>query len=260
MIHRFWLKELGIAGDYVLQAVEPERVAAFLADFADTGYVGGNVTVPHKEAAFAAVAAAGEAARAIGAVNTIWLEDGRLVGDNTDSYGFLANLDQNASRLGSSARPAIVLGAGGAARAVVFSLLERGFGPVHVVNRTASRAAALADRFGEKVRPGGWEDIARTRQRVDSGQHDDARHDGQPAASAGSILPATDDLIVTDLVYVPLETPAPRGGTRTRPSHGRRTGHAPAPGRARLRTLVRQAAHGDAGAARGGACDRSGAD
>ena len=101
------------------------------------------------------------------------------------SYGFLANLDQNLPGWDRRPGAAIVLGAGGAARAVVFSLLERGFGPVHIVNRTPSRAAALADRFGEKVRPGGWEDIHRIGNASILVNTTTLGMDGQPAASAG---------------------------------------------------------------------------
>ena len=96
VIHRFWLKELGIAGDYVIHPVEPENVAAFFAGLPESQFVGCNVTVPHKEAAFAAVAKRDRAAEETGALNTIWLEDGRLVGGNTDPVGFLANLDAEA--------------------------------------------------------------------------------------------------------------------------------------------------------------------
>src|SRR5579871_5651395 len=124
VIHRFWLKELGIAGDYVVQPVEPERAPAFFADFAKSGYVGANVTVPHKEAAFAAVSGMEPAARAIGAVNTLWLERGRLLGTNTDGFGFLANLDQEAPGWDDKPGAAIVLGAGGAARAVLWALAD----------------------------------------------------------------------------------------------------------------------------------------
>src|SRR5215211_4894517 len=92
VIHRFWLNELGIVGDYVLQPVEPGRIEAFFTSFANSGYVGCNVTVPYKEAAFRVATVIDEAARSIGAVNTIWRDEGRLLGENTDVSGFLANM------------------------------------------------------------------------------------------------------------------------------------------------------------------------
>src|SRR5688572_1675141 len=93
VIHRYWLNELGIDGDYVIHPVEPEKAEAFFANFADSGFVGCNVTVPHKEVAFAAVARRDKAANATGALNTVWIEGDHLAGGNTDPIGFLANLD-----------------------------------------------------------------------------------------------------------------------------------------------------------------------
>jgi shikimate dehydrogenase len=206
-IHRFWLRQLKIDGDYVPVAVEPERVAAFLRDFPKSGYVGGNVTVPNKEAAFAACADLDEAARAIGAVNTLWIEGGKLVGGNTDAFGFLANLDQAVENWDRTPGAAVVLGAGGASRAIVHALLERGFAPIYLVNRTIERAETLAERFGKAVSPAGWDEAN--------------RHLGEAKllvntttlGMKGSALPDLDldalaaDAVVTDLVYVPLETP-----------------------------------------------------
>jgi shikimate dehydrogenase len=206
-IHRFWLRQLKIDGDYVPVAVEPERIAAFLRDFAKSGYVGGNVTVPHKEIAFAAVAETDAAARAIGAVNTLWIDGGKLLGGNTDAFGFLANLDQAVENWDRNPGAAVVLGAGGASRAVVFALLERGFGPIHLVNRTIGRAEALAERFGKAVKPAGWEEADR---RLGEAQ---LLVNTTTLGMKGSALPdldldaLADDAVVTDLVYVPLETP-----------------------------------------------------
>ncbi|MBN9022644.1 MAG: shikimate dehydrogenase, partial [Rhizobiales bacterium] len=155
VIHRFWLKQHGLAGDYVIHPVEPEAAAAFFAGFAAGPFVGCNVTVPHKEVAFAAVDEIEPAGRAIGAVNTIWRDGGRLVATSTDGIGFLGSLDDGAPGWSRTPGPAVVLGAGGAARAVVWALVERGFAPVHVVNRSVDRAEALAARFGPAVRAAG---------------------------------------------------------------------------------------------------------
>ncbi len=207
VIHRFWLQELGIDGDYVIMPVEPERVDAFLRDFAASGYRGGNVTMPHKEAAFAAVADMDAAARAIGAVNTLWIEDGKLVGGNTDALGFLANLDGAVENWDKNPGAAVVLGAGGAARAVLFALIERGFGPIHLVNRTMARAEELALRFGKAVRPAGWDGVdglLRDAALLVNTTTLGMKGAPSPALDLGAL---PEHAVVTDIVYVPLETP-----------------------------------------------------
>ena len=206
-IHRFWLKELDIAGDYVPVPVVPEEIAAFLRSFVASGYVGGNVTVPHKEAAFAAVSAMDAEARAIGAVNTLWIDDGKPIGSNTDSFGFLANLDEAVENWDKNPRGAVVLGAGGAARAVVFALIERGFAPVHLVNRTLERAELLAARFGKAVRPVGWESADRLLPEANLLVNTTTlgmKGNPSPELDLGAL---PDDAVVTDLVYVPVATP-----------------------------------------------------
>jgi shikimate dehydrogenase len=207
IIHRFWLNELGLDGDYVIEPVEPERVVDFFAGFLRGGFVGCNVTVPHKEAAFAAVSRRDAAAEETGALNTVWIEDGRLVGTNTDPIGFLANLDEEVPGWDADGGPAMVLGAGGAARAVVWALLKRGFAPVTVVNRTRERAKALADSFAAPVAIAGWDSLPRrlrdARVLVNTttlGMH------GQPLLDV-DVSALSADAVVNDLVYVPLETP-----------------------------------------------------
>jgi shikimate dehydrogenase len=207
VIHRFWLNQLGLAGDYVLQPVEPARISDFLAGFANSGFVGANVTVPHKQAAFVAAARRDGAAEATGAVNTIWLEDGRVSAANTDPVGFLANLDEQTPGWDGRPGAAVVLGAGGAASAVAWALLGRGFAPVHLVNRTTARAEALAERFGKHVRAAAWSALPRLmREARIVVNATSLGMDGQPTLDADvSALPG--DAVVADLVYVPLETP-----------------------------------------------------
>ncbi|TIU06217.1 MAG: shikimate dehydrogenase, partial [Mesorhizobium sp.] len=149
-IHRYWLEEYGIDGSYQAIDVRPEDFAAFLKSLGENGYRGGNVTIPHKEAAFALVERRDEAAEAIGAVNTLWLEDGVLWGGNTDALGFAGNLDEHAPGWAANG-PAVVLGAGGASRAVIYALKDRGLNDIRIVNRTLARAEELADRFGAGV-------------------------------------------------------------------------------------------------------------
>ncbi|WP_336801222.1 shikimate dehydrogenase [Kaistia sp. MMO-174] len=207
IIHRHWLSELGLAGDYVRHPVEPEQAAAFFAGFATGPFVGCNVTVPHKEVAFAAVDHADAVATALGAVNTVWLEDGRLMGSNTDAEGFIANLDHGAPGFDANPGAAIVLGAGGAARAVIWALQARGFAPIHVINRTRDRAGALAERFGSDIHPAGWEDLpALLPQASLLVNTTSLGMEGQPPLVI-DLAAARDDLLVTDIVYIPLETP-----------------------------------------------------
>jgi shikimate dehydrogenase len=206
-IHRFWLNEFRIVGDYVVQPVEPDKVTAFFKNFPSGSYVGCNVTVPHKEIAFRSVDEIEAAGREIGAVNTIWRDGARLVATSTDGVGFLANLDAGAPGWSDSPGPAVVLGAGGAARAVVWALLRRGFAPVHVVNRSRDRAEALAARFGERVRAADWVEVAalfgEARVLVNSTS---LGMEGQPALDL-DLAALRADCLVTDIVYVPLETP-----------------------------------------------------
>jgi shikimate dehydrogenase len=205
LIHHHWLHALGIAGGYVIEAVPPEELAPFVRGLANRGFVGANVTIPHKERVLE-LTEPDERARAIGAANTLWYEGGVLCATNTDVEGFISNLDASAPEW-DGAGEALVLGSGGSARAVVFGLLERGIGRIHVVNRTVARARALADRFGERVQPAGWDDVAALLPRagllVNTTSLGMA---GQPPLDVDvSALPAS--AVVADLVYVPLQTP-----------------------------------------------------
>ncbi|RWA58240.1 shikimate dehydrogenase [Mesorhizobium sp.] len=205
-IHGHWLARYGIDGSYQAIDVAPDDFAAFLNGLRDNGFQGGNVTIPHKEAAFALVERRDEAAEAIGAVNTLWFEDGKLWGGNTDAHGFAANLDDYAPGWAANG-PAVVLGAGGASRAVVHALKERGVGDIRIVNRTLARAEELSHRFGAGVTAHGADavgdllaDAGLLVNTTALGMHG---NEGLSADPAG--LP--DHAIVTDIVYVPLETP-----------------------------------------------------
>jgi shikimate dehydrogenase len=204
LIHHYWLRRLGIAGGYNIEAVPPEGFAEFVLHLSAHGFVGANVTLPHKERALA-LSAPDARARAVGAANTLWYEAGELRSTNTDVEGFINNLDAAAPGW-DGAGQALVLGAGGASRAVVFGLIERGFKRVHLANRTIDRARALADQFGESVHPVAWDAIgdllpqaALLVNTTSLGMH------GQPELAIDvSRLPP--QAVVADLVYVPLET------------------------------------------------------
>ena len=158
LIHNYWIKQHGLDAEYRREAVAPEQFKDFIAHLAGRGYVGANVTVPHKEVALA-VSEPDDRARAVGAANTLWLDGGRLRSTNTDVEGFIGNLDATAPGWDRGLQSALVLGAGGAARAVVFGLLERGIGRIVLVNRTAERAAALRMQFGDRVMLARWSDL-----------------------------------------------------------------------------------------------------
>ncbi|MBZ9999235.1 MULTISPECIES: shikimate dehydrogenase [unclassified Mesorhizobium] len=205
-IHGHWLARYGIDGSYQAIDVAPQDFAEFLSTLQANGYLGGNVTIPHKEAAFALVERRDEAAQQIGAVNTLWLEGGQLWGGNTDSHGFAANLDDHAPGWAING-PAVVLGAGGASRAVIHALKQRGMSDIRIVNRTLARAVELRDRFGAGVSAHGM--AATGELLADAGLLINTTALGMQGneglAADPALLP--DHAIVTDIVYVPLETP-----------------------------------------------------
>jgi shikimate dehydrogenase len=205
LIHHYWLRTLGIEGGYVIEAVPPDEFKDFLFRLSLRGFAGANVTIPHKEQALA-LSKPDARARAVGAANTLWFKDGELCSTNTDVEGFIDNLDACAPGW-DKAEDALVLGAGGSSRAVLFGLMERGVKRVHLANRTMERAGALADQFGASVLPVAWDAIGELLPRAkllvnttSLGMH------GQPALDLDvSRLPS--GAVVADLVYVPLETP-----------------------------------------------------
>jgi shikimate dehydrogenase len=206
LIHNYWLKYYGIAGEYRRELVPAEEFAAFARSLTARGYVGANVTVPHKEAAFA-LSEPDEKAQAVGAANTLWLEGGVLYSTNTDVEGFLDNLDACAPHWDRDADKAVVLGAGGAARAVIHALLARGVERIVVANRTISRAETLGRIFGARVQVAHWD-------KVDAALADAAMlvntatmgMQGQPDLTV-DVARLPGHAIVADIVYLPVLTP-----------------------------------------------------
>jgi len=206
-IHRFWLKRYGIDGAYEKEAVAPEELARFLGSLMARGYAGANVTLPHKEEALRLAALADEAARAIGAANTLWLDgEGRLHASNSDAYGFMSTLSEEAPQWNEGRRPVLVLGAGGAARAILHGLIAQGASRILIANRTRDRAEALADAFGPTVRVIDWKD--RNRALGGCGLLVNATSLGMTGKGRLDIdleaLPS--NAVVADIVYSPLET------------------------------------------------------
>ena len=204
LIHHYWLRSLGIEGGYNIEAVPPEGFAEFVLHLSGHGFVGANITIPHKERALA-LTVPDARARAIGAANTLWYEGGELRSTNTDIEGFINSLDASAKGW-DTIDDALVLGAGGSSRAVLFGLLDRGIKRLHLANRTPERARALADQFGEAVRPVAWDAIAEVLPRAGLLVNTTSLGmRGQPALALDiGLLPP--HAIVADLVYVPLET------------------------------------------------------
>ncbi len=147
LIHNFWLKQLNLQGAYERAHVTPNELPQFIASMQSNGYVGANCTIPHKEAVLKLCDHVSDAAKTLGAVNTIWFENNQLYGDNSDVTGFLAALDHGASGWDKRIEKAVVIGAGGAARAIIYGLVLRGIAHIYVVNRNVERAEALAKQL-----------------------------------------------------------------------------------------------------------------
>lgn len=205
LIHHHWLRTLDISGGYSIESVPPEGFAEFVLNLSKHGYIGANITIPHKERVLT-LTAPDQRARAVGAANTLWYDHGTLRSTNTDIEGFIDNLDHAAPDW-DAADDALVLGAGGSARAVVFGLLERGIKRVYLANRTVGRAQALADQFGVRVVPVAWQQIDRVLPQAGLLVNTTSLGmSGQPALQVNvELLPV--HAAVADLVYVPLVTP-----------------------------------------------------
>ncbi|QRM53638.1 shikimate dehydrogenase [Sinorhizobium sp. BG8] len=208
LIHGHWLEQLGLSGSYERIEVEPANFPQFMGSLKDgsSGFCGGNVTIPHKEIACRLADKPDELSTELGAANTLWRENGLIWATNTDGAGFTANLDDLAPGWEKAER-AVILGAGGASRAVIQAVRDRGFREVHVVNRTVARARELADRFGEKVHAHSLDALAEVT--VGAGLFVNTTSLGMDGEQAPTIDFSTmrDGAIVTDIVYVPLRTP-----------------------------------------------------
>ncbi len=204
LIHNYWIKQHNLNAEYRREAVPPEKFADFVGHLRDHGYIGANVTVPHKIPALT-LSEPDERARAVGAANTLWYEGDKLRSTNTDVEGFLANLDAATPGWGRGLESALVLGAGGGTRAVVYALLAREVQRVYVINRTRERAETLRKQFGARVHVAGWDEI--TGLLGGAGllvNTTTLGMIGQPPLELNLRCPAS--LVVADLVYDPLVT------------------------------------------------------
>lgn len=207
LIHGHWLAEHGIDGSYERVDVAPADFPAFLRGLPESGFAGGNVTIPHKEAAFALADTLTERAQRIGAVNTVVVGgDGRIHGDNTDAPGFCAHLDQSLGADWPSRGEAVILGAGGAARAIVVGLAERGVSRIRVANRTPARAEAVAALAPGIALPLAWDELPAALEGAGLLVNTTSLGmKGQPPLAI-DLAPLPAGAAVADIVYAPLET------------------------------------------------------
>jgi len=233
LIHGHWLRTYGIEGSYERVATPPGEFKRFAASIGIDGLRGANVTVPHKVAAFVECDRCTSAAEAMGAVNTIWREGGILWGENTDAEGFLASLDEEAPSWRRDARSAVILGAGGASRAVVYALLSVGLERITIVNRTIDRAKAVAEAFGSRLFVSTWAEASDRLRDADILVNTTSLGMSGQNRLGIDISELKPDAIVADAVYVPLETALIRDA--------RRLGHRAVGG---LGMLLHQAAPG----------------
>jgi shikimate dehydrogenase len=206
MIHGYWLKLLGLNGHYGREDVTPEGFSAFIRALREKDYVGCNVTLPHKEAAFRLLDRPTARAQSLQVANTLWFEGDILCGDNTDIEGFLANLDDRAAGWSQQLRKAVVLGAGGASASIIAALKERGAEDIRLVNRTRARAEGLAERFGATVHAVDWNDLSKALDGADFLVNTTSLGMKGQLDLEIDLAPLPLSALVTDIVYVPLET------------------------------------------------------
>ncbi|MDG4574719.1 MAG: shikimate dehydrogenase [Defluviicoccus sp.] len=206
-LHGFWLRHYGIDGAYIPLPVAPQDLEAVVKALPKLGFVGANVTIPHKETVIAHLDHVAPLAQKVGAVNTLIVgDDGKISGLSTDGFGFLASLSASQPGWQAAAGAAVVIGAGGAARAIVQALIEAGVPEIRLVNRTARRARVLADHLGGPITLIDWQDRAAALE--SSNLLVNATSLGMrgepPLALALDALPR--EAVVADIVYVPLLT------------------------------------------------------
>jgi shikimate dehydrogenase len=206
LIHNYWLKKYGIDAVYEIQPVEAHKVVEFISSLPSSKFIGCNVTIPHKEAVFEAVSVADEIAARLGAVNTVYLRDEKVCGTNTDGEGFIASLNHSYPSFHLENKTAIVIGAGGAAKAIIGALLDAGAGRIGIINRTRTRILSLQKQFGapvfeinETIADSELKNCALLVNATSQGM------EGQPRLEL-DLRNLNPNTLVADIVYTPLET------------------------------------------------------
>jgi len=206
LIHTYWLDEHGIDGSYEAIEIVPDLLDESLRELIHAGYAGFNVTIPFKEEIFKRCARVDEKAQMIGAVNTVTVEHGRLIGTNTDAFGFIENIKQNAPSFNFNGGKAVVLGAGGAARAVIYGLLEEGVPSITLTNRTIEKAEVIRTMNPEKIHVVPWDDREKALEDANLIVNTTALGMTGKDPLELSLDNAPTDALVTDIVYAPLMT------------------------------------------------------
>ena len=206
LIHNYWLKKYGINAVYEKIPVEPKDVLNFIANLATSEFIGCNVTIPHKETVFEAIGEADKIAGRLGAVNTVYLKNGMVHGTNTDGEGFIASLRHSYPAFSLRGKTAIIIGAGGAAKAIIGALLDEGVGKIGIINRTRERILGLQGQFGSYVfeinGTAANDELPNCELLVNTtsqGMH------GEPSLNL-EIQGLNRGALVADIIYTPLET------------------------------------------------------
>lgn len=206
IIHNHWIEKYGLSGKYEAIDIVPEELRDKIKSLLDSGYAGFNVTIPHKETIMALCDDMDDTAKKIGAVNTLYLKNGKVIGTNTDAFGFIENVKRCVPGIDISHRPSVVLGAGGAARAILSGLIGAGANKIILLNRTRDKAETLAHLNSDIITVRDWE--VRNGVLKDAGLVVNTTALGMkgkdPLAIDLSALP--NDAVVSDIVYAPLMT------------------------------------------------------
>ncbi|MGI9372481.1 MAG: shikimate dehydrogenase, partial [Hyphomicrobiales bacterium] len=206
IIHNYWLKTLNLAGEYGLLPVAPEKADDYFQSFENHGLIGANVTVPYKEVAFRCVNETDEISKRLGSVNTLYVKNGKVCATSTDGYGFLQHLKHAVDGWSTKDKSIVLIGAGGAARAIAGALIDEGAAQIIVCNRTLTKAETFAKDLGAPVSAANWDH-----------RHDILREADQLVNTTSLGMTGNSDLdlllnklptsaVVYDIVYTPLET------------------------------------------------------
>lgn len=214
LIHEFWLKQLMLQGAYECAHVSAADLPEFIKNMQKNGFVGANCTIPHKESIIKFCDHVSDSARVLGAVNTIWFEKNQLHGDNTDVIGFLAALDHGAPNWDKCTQKAVVIGAGGAARAIIYGLLQRGIAQILVINRSLERAKQLANELNSidcplifEIIPTAFTDMQNALYNADLLINTTSLGMKGQSPLEIDLSPLPSSATINDIVYVPLVTP-----------------------------------------------------
>lgn len=206
-LHSFWIKKYKIEAEYNALEISPDNFnRETLNKYINEGYIGFNITIPHKEKALQIVDEITSTAKAIGAVNTIYLKDNKLIGTNTDAYGFIENIKQNSESFAFANKTAILLGSGGAARSIIYGMIKENINKIILLNRTYDNALKMQKEFGEKIEVQEW------KNRNSLTEQADILINSTSLGMVGSrelevdLIKLKKTALVTDIVYNPLIT------------------------------------------------------